>query len=118
MLHFFYIIYKNNNSFLSIKLTLFSVYGMPYIRRVRECAVDGCYGRSVKRKHRFPVNDPLRLPIWIESTGNPNLLNIPPKKIYSSFLICDRHFESSCHSPRTNKLNKDSIPTLFLPKRK
>lgn len=82
----------------------------------RKCAVNGCYSRKSVPKHKFPRNDPLRFQIWINSTGNPKLLNMSRQNIYKSYVMCDVHFESSCHVVNTKKLNVESIPTLFLPK--
>lgn len=79
------------------------------------CVVNGCHSRNGITKHRFPKNDTPRFLVWVKRSGNRKLLNMAHEKIYESYVMCDLHFDSSCHSPGTKKLNHNSTPTLLLP---
>lgn len=79
------------------------------------CVVFSCKSRNNISKHRFPKNDISRFVKWVERSGNPKLLTMTPEQIYKSYLVCDLHFDSDCHSKGTKLLKHNAIPTLCLP---
>jgi len=83
----------------------------------KQCVVVGCdtsYGDTITLRHRFP-KDELTFKAWVERSGNNKLLNTPMNDVYKHFIMCDKHFDSSCKSPGFKKLITKSIPTLNLP---
>lgn len=64
--------------------------------------------------HRFPNpnRDMERLLKWIDIVGldKSDVLSVYQKKV-----ICGNHFEDSCSSPGTKRLNANAYPTLNLP---
>jgi len=81
------------------------------------CVVNGCSSRRGILKHRFPKNDPSQFETWVEKSGNIKLLNMTRENVYKFYVMCDLHFESSCHSPGTKQPKHNSVPTLLLPNR-
>ncbi|VVC32858.1 Zinc finger, C2CH-type [Cinara cedri] len=79
------------------------------------CVVYGCKSGKGITKHRFPKNDLERFVIWVERACNSKLINLTIDQIYNSYLMCDLHFDENCHSPGTKLLNRNALPTLFLP---
>ncbi|KAL5241326.1 hypothetical protein ACI65C_008736 [Semiaphis heraclei] len=79
-----------------------------------KCIVLNCpSGRNV-RKHYFPKND-LEFRIWVKRTGNDKIINLSKEEVIKKYSICTLHFQDSCRSIGTVRLNKGSLPTMFLP---
>jgi len=81
------------------------------------CAVIGCDTKYTNKniiRHRFP-KDEKTCAIWVQKSGNNNLLNKSALQIFNSYIICEKHFDASCKSPGFKKLIHGSIPTLNLP---
>ncbi|CAI6355198.1 unnamed protein product [Macrosiphum euphorbiae] len=79
-----------------------------------KCIVLNCpSGRNV-RKHYFPKND-LEFRIWVKRAGNDKIINLSKEEITKKYAICTLHFQDSCRSIGTVRLNKGSLPTMFLP---
>jgi len=70
-------------------------------------------GRNV-RKHYFPKTD-LEFRIWVKRTGNDKIINLSKEEVIKKYAICTLHFQDSCRSIGTVRLNKGSLPTMFLP---
>lgn len=82
------------------------------------CVVNVYSSKKGILKHRFPIKDPPRFLTWIKRSGNKKLINMTHEQIYKSYVMCDLHFVSSCHSLETKRLKHNSVPTLLLPERK
>lgn len=81
------------------------------------CCVIGCdstYLDKVTRRHRFP-KDVIRFNIWVQRSGNNNLLNKTVDQVYKSYIMCDKHFEPCHKSFGLKRLNLNALPTLHLP---
>ena len=96
--HFYYILLIHH---LSI---------MPSIK----CCVFGCESGKSVRKHSFPMEDN-EFATWVSRTGNIKLKNLSKQCVRKSYVVCTKHFSSSCYSSGTIRLKKGSIPTLELP---
>jgi len=65
--------------------------------------------------NRFP-KDPLRFIIWVlQRSGNNKLLNKTVDDVYTSFVMCDKHFDPCYKSFGLQRLNNNAVPTLNLP---
>lgn len=83
----------------------------------KQCVVvgyDTSYGDTITRRHRFP-KDELTFNVWVERSRNNKLSSISMNDVYKRFIMCDKHFATSCKSPGFKKLITKSIPTLNLP---
>ncbi|CAH1725029.1 unnamed protein product [Aphis gossypii] len=103
-----YLYYNSSYSFYT-----FFIIIMPS----KQCVVVDCdtsYRDTITLRHRFPRDEPT-FNIWVERSGNPHLLNLSIDDVYKSFIMCDKHFASSCKSPGCKKLIKTAVPTLNLP---
>lgn len=79
-----------------------------------KCCVLKCDSSRNITKHSFPrIDDDFQL--WVERTGNPMLKNMSKNDVLRKFAVCRKHFDESCLSPGTKKLNFRSLPTLHLP---
>ncbi|CAI6372503.1 unnamed protein product [Macrosiphum euphorbiae] len=81
------------------------------------CAVIGCDTKYTDKhiiRHRFP-KDEETCGVWVQKSGNNNLLNKSPLQIFNYYIICEKHFDASCSTPGFKKLIRGSIPTLNLP---
>lgn len=83
---------------------------MPSIK----CCVFGCESGKSVRKHSFPMEDD-DFAKWVSRTGNIKLKNLSKPCVRKSYVVCTKHFSSSCYSSGTIRLKKGSIPTLELP---
>lgn len=81
------------------------------------CVVIGCdtkYSDKTVLRHRFP-KEKTTFNAWVKRSGNNKLLNKPIDMVYTSFVMCDKHFEETCKSPGFKKLITNSLPTMNLP---
>jgi len=84
----------------------------------KNCVVVGCdttYKDKSTIRHLFPYNDETLFLKWVQSTGNQKLKSLSVQQVRKSFVMCSKHFEDSCTSAGTKKLNRNAVPTLFLP---
>ncbi|VVC35963.1 Zinc finger, C2CH-type [Cinara cedri] len=79
-----------------------------------KCYVLECDSSRNTTKHAFPkIDDDFQL--WVERTCNPILKNMSKGDVLKKCAICRKHFDESCLSPGTKRLNYRSLPTLHLP---
>jgi len=84
----------------------------------KNCVVVGCdttYKDKSTIRHLFPNNDEALFSKWVQSTGNPKLIGLSVQQVRKSFVMCSKHFDGSCTSAGTKKLNRNAVPTLCLP---
>lgn len=88
---------------------------MSVSRHSKKCCVPGCLDNS-ELKHRFPKCDVL-FRKWIEQIRNPVLDNLPIKKVYDLYRVCNIHFsdEFKINVPSRKKIKTIAYPTLYLP---
>lgn len=77
------------------------------------CVVAFCKNRK-GIKHRFPKEQCV-FNIWVSKCKNKKLNNLTMFETYEKYVVCDIHFEPKCKILGTKRLQKDAIPTLFLP---
>lgn len=79
-----------------------------------KCCIAECNSPKTVVRHAFPKNDE-DFQEWVERTGNPVLKGLPKAVVLKKYAICRNHFDESCLSPGTKRLNFRSLPTLHLP---
>lgn len=78
------------------------------------CCVLECDSPRDIIKHAFPKIDK-DFQEWVQRSGNPILKDLSKSEIHRKYAICRNHFDESCLSPGTKRLNFRSLPTLHLP---
>lgn len=68
---------------------------MPYV----PCTVPNCVDRK-SRRHRFPKpdKDKARFDDWIKLIANPKLFGMDPRRVYTNYRVCHKHFVSEDYS--------------------
>ncbi|XP_046402071.1 zinc finger protein 675-like isoform X2 [Ischnura elegans] len=81
------------------------------------CAVAGCSSRKVDAMmHRFPMTVE-RAEKWREACKNPKLSTVPVEKLHDVYAVCRKHFARHQYTNSLmNRLNRNTVPSLFLPK--
>ncbi|XP_063226617.1 uncharacterized protein LOC134533179 isoform X1 [Bacillus rossius redtenbacheri] len=77
--------------------------------RKRPCCVPLCSDK-ISVRHRFPFKNVDVFDLWIQRI-NPKLQGLERKKVYDTYLVCDRHFNEQCKNAGSKSLKIYSLPT-------
>lgn len=82
----------------------------------KRCCVQSCYpGPGSLSHHRFPnpLKEEALFNKWVELIDNATVANTEPKRVYSNYRICGKHFDKKSFSTN-NRLQKDALPQYYL----